>query len=79
MRLLIALLMVVAVLPSSAAPGAEDACFAAFIDRTLDSYWKLNAEDAFVAGYYNYADQASIPSAAARRCGYIRALMREAQ
>ena len=37
-----------------------------FVDRTLDSYWKLNPEEAFIAGYYKYADQASIPDAAAR-------------
>jgi uncharacterized protein (DUF885 family) len=49
-----------------ASAGTEDARFAAFVDSALDAYWKLNPEDAFAAGYYKYADRASIPDAAAR-------------
>ncbi|HEX7270904.1 MAG TPA: DUF885 domain-containing protein [Casimicrobiaceae bacterium] len=66
MRLAAALLTVLTALPGGALASDEDARFAAFVDRTLDAYWKLNPEDAFGVGYYKYADRASIPDAAAR-------------
>ena len=49
-----------------AGPGAEDARFAEFTDRTLAEFWRLNPEHAFAVGYYRHADQLAIPDAAAR-------------
>ena len=70
MRLLTLLLAACVALASSnapgAGPGAEDARFAEFTDRTLALFWRLNPEHAFAEGYYKHADQLAIPDAAAR-------------
>ncbi|MEO8302885.1 MAG: DUF885 domain-containing protein [Betaproteobacteria bacterium] len=70
MRLSASLFMLLAAFMNGAAPGAahgaEDERFAEFVDKTLDRYWQLNPEGAFAAGYYKYADRASVPDAAAR-------------
>jgi uncharacterized protein (DUF885 family) len=65
LRVIVTLFMVLAMVPAYAAAD-ENARFTAFVEATLDAYWKLNPEHAFNVGYYKYADRASVPDAAAR-------------
>jgi len=64
--LALAIFALLTMLAPDASSTPEDVRFAKFVDSTLDAYWKLNPEDAFVVGYYKYADRASIPDAATR-------------
>lgn len=63
----LALVALVAVPPLvSAEPGADDARLAKFVDTALDDYWRLNPESAVAVGYYEHADQLTVPDAASR-------------
>lgn len=71
MRRILLLALLAMFSPAQAADKAApaDARFERFVASTLDGFWKLNPEYAFVVGYYKHADQLSVPDAASRKAG----------